>query len=413
MKSYFALVLLTCISTVFSQKITDTIASNKLGENRIISIVLPASYENNPLKKYPILIVLDGDYLVDAFHGALSYGAYWDDLPEVIIVGIHQNQNDERTTDCFVNEQTGFLEGKSAQFFEFIGLELMPYIQKKYRTSNFKMIAGHDVTAGFLNFYLYKDQPLFDGYIAMGTEFAPDMELQIPERLNTINKPIFYYQSTADGDLQSIQDRTQVLDSLVSVIKKPVLNYRYDQFKGTSHYSLVLQSIPNALYQFFAVYQPISISEYKEKIAPLPYGYVNYLSKKYDAIEQLLQIKMPIRITDFKAIEAAILKNKIYNEFDELSILARKNYPKSMLADYHLGLLFEKKGDFKTASKYYLSAFQKEEIGQLTKEMMVEKSDAMKRNASQKSNAPIEEPSSVAAPLDSPAPETTEKKQPE
>jgi hypothetical protein len=31
-------------------------------------------------------------YLFNPFYGALSYGAYWDDLPEMIIVGISQNK---------------------------------------------------------------------------------------------------------------------------------------------------------------------------------------------------------------------------------------------------------------------------------------------------------------------------------
>lgn len=410
MKTYLVALLLMCFPTVFSQKTMDTIASLKLKENRIISVVLPPSYEFNSSKKYPILVVLDGDYLVDPFHGVLSYGNYWDDLPEVIIVGI--NQYNDRNDDTYFDAETGFLAGKGAKFFEFIGLELLPYIQKKYRTSDFKMIAGHDVTAGFMNFYLYKDTPLFDGYISMGAELATDMELQIPDRFAAIKKPILYYQSTADGDLQSIQDRMQILDSLASTIKNPSLNYRFDKFKSTSHYSLVVQSIPNALYEFFNGYQPISISEFKEKIAPLPYGYVEYLTKKYDAIENLLQLKIPIRLTDFKAIEAAILKNKIYNEFDELSILARKNYPKSMLADYHLGLMFEKKGNYKNAAKYYQAAFQKEEIGQLTKDMMIEKADLMKRNAILKVNEPEEEVSEET-PAQEPVQETPETKQPE
>jgi hypothetical protein len=36
----------------------------------------------------------------------------------------------------------------------------LPYLNKKYRVAPFKMIAGHDTTAGFLNFYLLKENPL-------------------------------------------------------------------------------------------------------------------------------------------------------------------------------------------------------------------------------------------------------------
>ena len=381
----------------YSQKITDTIVSQKLKEDREFTVSLPESYAKNKTKKYPVLVLLDGDYLLDPFQGALNYGAYWDDLPEVIIVGISQNKKDERYSDCTFDPETGLPEGKGENFFEFIGQELLPYIEKTYRIAPFKIIAGHDVTAGFLNFYLYKDQPIFNAYISLSPELPTQMEEIIPQRLLVINQPIFYYQSMADGDLKTTKERIIQLDSAVAAIKKPNLNYLFDDFKGASHYSLVLHAIPNALYQFFGVYQPISVSEFNEKIAILPSGYVDYLIKKYEVIEKSFAIKMSIRVNDFKAIEAAIIKNKAFDEFDALSNLAQKNYPKSMLAEYHLALMFEKKGDFKKAIKYYIAAYQKEEIGGLTKDMMIEKSDDLKKGLVKsskeiKTESPSQEP---------------------
>jgi predicted alpha/beta superfamily hydrolase len=373
----FLLLFISCQS--YSQKITDTIVSQKLKEDREFTVSLPESYSKNKTKKYPVLFLLDGDYLLDPFQGALNYGAYWDDLPEVIIVGITQNKKDERYSDCTFDPETGLPEGKGENFFEFIGQELLPYIEKTYRIAPFKIIAGHDVTAGFLNFYLYKDQPIFNAYISLSPELPTRMEEIIPQRLSALNQSISYYQATADGDLKTTKERIIQLDSAAATIKKPNLNYLFDTFKGASHYSLVLHAIPNALYQFFGVYQPISVSEFNEKIAILPSGYVKYLENKYEIIEKSLAIKMPIRINDFKAIEAAILKNKAYNELDALSKLAQKNYPKSMLADYELGLMFEKNGDLRKAVKQFQIAYQKEEIGGLTKDMMLDKMDDLKK----------------------------------
>lgn len=379
MKKIFLLLAFLCLSSMYSQKITTTVSSPKLNENREITIGLPPSYEKNPNKKYPLLVLLDGDYLFDPFQGALNYGAYWDDIPEMIIVGISQNKNNERANDCAVDETTGLPAESGEKFFEFIGLGVIPYMEKQYRVAPFKIVAGHDTTAGFLNFYLYKDQPLFNGYISMSPELAKGMEEQIPERLATIAQPIFYYQSTADGDVKKMQARIRKLDDEAKLIKKPTLNYRFDEFKGSTHYSLVLHSIPNALYQFFASYQPISTTEFLEKIVILPSGYVDYLTAKYDVMEKSLSMKMPIRINDFKAIEAAILKNKAYAEFDKLADLAKKNYPKSMLYDYHMGMMYEKLGDYKKAVKAYQSAYQKEEIGDLTKDIMLDKADELKK----------------------------------
>lgn len=371
------LFLALCLISVsaFSQKITDTIHSQKLGEDRVIQLSVPENYKKNPGKKYPLLVLLDGDYLFDAFDGALKYGNYWDDLPEMIIVGI--NQEKTREEDCKVDPETGLPEEKGEKFFEFIG-EVVASVEKQYRIAPFHMIAGHDVTAGFMNFYLYKDQPLFNAYISMSPELSLDMETRIPDRLSALNMPLFYYHSTADGDLKKMQDRIRAMDANAKKISKSTLNYRFDEFKGASHYSLVLHSIPSALYQFFSVYQPISTTEFNEKIVKLNSGYVDYLVQKYDMVEKVLGMKMQIRINDFKAIEAAILKNKKYEEFDKLASMARKSYPDAMLADYQLGQMYEKQGDYKKAAKHYQAAFQKQEIGDLTKDLMLEKADEMK-----------------------------------
>jgi hypothetical protein len=212
----------------------------------------------------------------------------------------------------------------------------------------------------------------------MSPELPVAMEKNIPDRFAILDQSIYYYQSSADGDVKKMQTRIKELDAGLKTVNKPTFNYRFDEFKGASHYSLVLHSIPNALYQFFAVYQPISTAEFTEKIIILPSGYVDYLINKYAVLEKSLNIKMTIRINDFKAIEAAILKNNAFDEFDKLSDLSKKQYPKSMLSDYHKAMFYEKTGDFKKAAKAYQSAFQKEEIGDLTKDMMLDKADELK-----------------------------------
>jgi hypothetical protein len=229
-----------------------------------------------------------------------------------------------------------------------------------------------------LNFFLYKEAPLFNAYISLSPELAPEMENRIPQKLSNIKQPIFYYQSVGDGDVKKLREPIQKLDENIKAVSNPLLNYKFDTFKGASHYSSVLYSIPNALYQFFDSYKPISSTEFAEKIAVLQAGYVDYLTNKYDVMSKNLGMKIPIRINDFKAIEAAILKNKAYPELDKLSDIAKKNYPKSMLADYELGLMHEKMGDTKKAAKSYQTASQLEEIGDLTKDMMLNKYDDMK-----------------------------------
>ncbi len=371
------LLFLFCTITVFSQKTSFTFDSQILGEKRELTISLPLSIEKNPTKKYPILLLLDGDYLFDPFYGALQYGAYWDDLPETIIVGIHQNEKNKRTDDCMHDEVEDELTGKGTQFFDFIGGELIPYLEKKYPIAPFKIIAGHDTTAGFLNYFLYKENPLFQAYISLAPELTQGMQERLPDELSKTKKSIFYYQANGDGDIRKIQNGIKNLDSGLKEVKNPLVHYKFDNFKNTSHYAVVLQAIPNALYHFFESYKPISSLEFSEKIVSLPSGYVDYLVARYDTLYDNLGLRTPVRLNDFKAIEAAILKNKAYPELGQLAEIATVNYPKSMLSDYELGLMYEKMGEPKRAAKYYQTASQQEEIGDLTKSMMLEKYEDM------------------------------------
>ncbi len=362
----------------FAQISKDTINSKKLFEKREIIISVPESYSKNSKKTYPLLVLLDGDYLFDAFNGAVKYGNYWDDLPEMIIVGISQNANEERYDDCTIDQENGLPTKKGAQFFEFIGGEILPYIESKYNIAPLKIIAGHDVTAGFINYFLYKDSPLFNGYIALAPEMPAKMEVYIPQRLAAFNKNIFYYHSSAGGDTKDMKEASLLLDTNIKAINNPKLNYKFDELSNASHYSVVLYSIPNALYQFFESFKPITTLEYKEKIATLESGFVEYLRNKYENIENNLGIKVPVRINDFRAIEAGIKKHNATNEYEQLAQIANKDYPKAMLGEYFMARYYEENGDFKRAAKSYQNAFMMEEIGDLTKSAMLEKADGLR-----------------------------------
>jgi predicted alpha/beta superfamily hydrolase len=378
MKTKLLLLLALITGSLFAQRIDEPFESQRLGGVRDITIIVPPSYESSKDKKYPVFVVLDSEYLLDPISGIMKYGAYWDDLPEVIMVGINQNKANEREYDSQFDEN-GLPTEQGAKFFEFIGIELLPYIEKKFRVAPYRLIAGHDYTAGFLNAYLYKDNPVFNAYLCLSPELPAEMEARIPERLKIVQKPIFFYLATADGDLKPMRERIKLLDEGAKAVKNDFLKYNFDDFKNASHYSLVPNAINNAITAIFEGYQPISMTEFQEKIAKLDKGHTQYLIDKYANIQKKLGFMPKIRLTDFKAIEAAIMKNKNYDDFNSLSELAKKNYPKSMLADYHKAMFYENTGEASRAQKAFMTAFGQEAIRDLTKDMMLERADALKK----------------------------------
>ena len=356
----------------------ETIQSSKLGEERQIKIQLPRGYAANEDKTYPIFIVLDGDYMFEIVAGNVDYYSYWDDMPEAIVVGV--NQIDNRFDDCLYSEQNSLPIETGAAFFEFIGMELMPYVEKTYRAGNFRIAVGHGETANFINYYLLKPNALFQAYISISPELAPNMIDYLPEVLNKIPSKTFYYLANTSNDNKSITQMTEALNTDLLAIENDQLEYYFKSFNGPSHYSVPAHAIPSAIERIFQVFQPISKKEYKEVILELEISPVLYLEEKYQAISNLFGIDKKILINDFKAISAAIEKNEYYEYYEALGKLARKAYPETLLGAYYIARFYEENGEPKKAMRTYQSAYTLEEVAGLTKDMMLEKAELIKED---------------------------------
>lgn len=376
MKRFLLLLITLVLSNILTaQTIYKEINSEKLGESRQLKIQVPRNYDTSD-KKYPVVVVFDGDYLFEIVAGNVDYAAYWEDMPEAIVVGINQYQ--KREADCYYSDQNSLPIETGAAFFEFVSMELIPFIDKNFRTENFKVAVGHGQTANFINYYLLKGVPLFQAYISLSPSLAPDMKTYLTERMPKLEQKIFYYLAAANNDKGNIKEETEALaKSIYSVESDNLLDYS-EIFLDATHYSLPAQAIPKALQKIFLVFQPISLKEYKETVLSLEGNPVDYLKEKYETIETLFGIKKPILINDFKAIEAAIKKKEKYDYFEDLGNLARKEYPDTLLGHYYLGRFYEETGKSKKAMKTYQSAYVLQEIGGVTKDLVLELAEQIK-----------------------------------
>lgn len=373
----FLLLLITLVlsNTLTAQTIYKEINSEKLGESRQLKIQVPRNYDTSD-KKYPVVVVFDGDYLFEIVAGNVDYAAYWEDMPEAIVVGINQYQ--KREADCYYSEQNSLPIETGAAFFEFVSMELIPFIDKNFRTENFKVAVGHGQTANFINYYLLKGVPLFQAYISLSPSLAPDMKTYLTEKMPKLEQKIFYYLAVANNDKGNIKEETEALAKSISSVENDNLLDYSEIFPDATHYSLPAQAIPKALQKIFLVFQPISLKEYKETVLSLEGNPVDYLKEKYETIETLFGIKKPILINDFKAIEAAIKKKEKYDYFEDLGNLARKEYPDTLLGHYYLGRFYEETGKSKKAMKTYQSAYVLQEIGGITKDLVLELAEQIK-----------------------------------
>lgn len=358
--------------SINAQVTKEIFESFKLQERRDVSYYFPENLSED--KKYPLIVVLDGDYLFDQVVATAKFYSTFQGMPESIVVGIHQSKDDLRWEDCAFEENTGLPTEKGKNFFEFLGMELIPYLDLNYNTAPFKMIVGYDITANFQNYWLFKENSLFNAYISISPWLAPEMEIRVPERLNTIKQKIFYHLI-----VEGKTDETLLqMDRALKGIDKESFHYFFDQYPEANEVSIATYGLGKAWDRTFDIFKPISPQEYKEKILTLDEPVFQYLEDKYTMIEDLFGFRKAVELNDVMAIYAGTRKKEDLESLKSLSDLCKKEYPNTMLGFYFEGEYYEQLGEPKKALRTFEKAFGMEEIDFLTKEMALEKIDALK-----------------------------------
>jgi predicted alpha/beta superfamily hydrolase len=377
MKKNLFFLLLLAPFFVFSQPIYKTIESKILRQKREIKIQLPRNYNANVKKSYPVIYVLDGDYLFEPVAGNVDYYSYWEDMPESIVVGV--NQASSRGSDTSYDQANYFPVDAGADFFEFLGMELMPLIDEEYRTVKFSMAIGHDVTANFINYYLFKENPLFKGYINLSPDYAPEMHDRIYNALQFSEQKLWYYLATGSEDIKKLREDIAAFNTEMGSMDNKLVKYYYSNFEGQNHYNLVGNAIPSALQNMFSIYRPITQYDYEQLLEnEEETNYVEFLETKYDDIKKLFGLEISIRPNDILAIYNAIKEKENWEQMKDLAKLAEDEHPEKMIGGFLMGVYYEEEGNPKRALKEYQSAYPKERVAFIDQDLLIEKMDQIK-----------------------------------
>ncbi len=374
------LILLLSLTIGSAQTLYKNITSEILGETRELKIQVPRghdAYENDG-KKYPLIVVLDGDYMFEVVAGTVDYYSFWDDMPNSIVVGINQSAN--RDKDLMYDKKNSLPVDDGYKFMNFIMQEVLPYMDKNFNLEKFKMIVGHGKSANFANYFMLKkeSQPTFQSFVVIAPDFAPEMPKWISEIVPKTETKLFYYLATSTNDIPKFKEETEALATTLKAVENSNVFFNSDTFNGPSHYMLPAHSIAKALESTFLVYQPISKKEYKDVILKLSDSPVKYLIEKYQTIEDLFGIKKQILNNDFRAIYAAIKKSGKWEPLEELAKIAKKEYPETNLSSYFKARFYEETFEPKKAIKNYQAAYVMENSSFINKDQVLEKIEALK-----------------------------------
>ncbi|MDX1331796.1 MAG: alpha/beta hydrolase-fold protein [Robiginitalea sp.] len=368
---YAALCLWTIIPLQGQVK-EEIFESFKLQERRNVKYYIPENY--NPEQKYPLVVVLDAEYLFDQVVATSKFYSRFQGTPETLVVGIDQSENDLRWEDCAFEEGTGLPADKGKNFFEFIGLEIVPYMVSAYNVAPFQMFVGYDITANFGNYYLFKEKSIFNAFISIAPFLAPEMESRVPARVADMDQTLFYHLIVPGG--QSAQS-TQ-LNTALQQQDREGFHYFFDQYEGANEVSVATYGIGKAWDRTFDIFKPISPEEYREKILASEEPVFDYLQEKYETIETLFGFSKPVELNDIMAIYAGCRKKDDFESLKPLSELCKREFPETMLGFYFEGEYYEQLGEPKKALRTFEKAFGMKEIDFLTKDMALEKMDALK-----------------------------------
>jgi predicted alpha/beta superfamily hydrolase len=236
-----------------------SITAQKIGQRYDLLISLPADYATSG-KSYPVLYVLDG------WHFALmaflqENNPYSGRMQPVIMVNLSYGKDPAimtlRARDFLPTKsaEAPFAGGGAADFLAFLEKELIPYIDRTYRTiPTDRGLLGHSYGGAFAIYALEQRPDLFQRIVAASPSLHWDHEMLIkaaPERFKNFTAHVRLDLSTGteNDNAVSITAFANVLDQL----KPPGLDARYMVYPGENHNSVRLLSIPSGLYW---VYRP-------------------------------------------------------------------------------------------------------------------------------------------------------------
>ncbi len=229
-----------------------TIHSSVLNQKRKLFIYKPQMdiLSDTPL---PVLYMMDGEN-IEMIAGIVDSSIKNGDFPPMIIVGI-ANYKDERTNDLTpvalsANNSLGATKsGGGELFLKFREDEVIPFINKEYKTTNEKILFGHSF-GGLMSVYCLLIYPeLFNDYIAVSPSLwlENDYIIQQAEALfkikNYKNKNIFISDGTEDPNFKVVQK----FDSLLQKNKQSGLEYKYITYKNETHDSQLVKAIPDGI----------------------------------------------------------------------------------------------------------------------------------------------------------------------
>jgi predicted alpha/beta superfamily hydrolase len=236
---------------------TEHLHSAVLDEDRTYHVALPASYRWATDRRYPVLYVLDGAWHFQHAAASAGYLAEHGEIPEMIVVAIDSTK---RVRDFTQSDwPTAWIGGGgAANFKRFLSTELIPAVERSYRTDGFRALSGHSASGQFVLYCLAAEPALFRGSIALSPSL--DWDGNLPQRSleaafeATPELANFLYVARSDDAGRALADYERLVETLA---KKSPRGFRWHSqaFPDETHVSLPLLAGIDGLRHLYSGYR--------------------------------------------------------------------------------------------------------------------------------------------------------------
>lgn len=229
---------------------TTAIWSDVFGESRPVQIHLPASYDKTRAR-YPVLYLLDGDRNFVHTVGVLEFLAVdGGRIPEHILVSVPNVDRNRDLTPC----TTGASDCGADKFLRFLQQDLMPWVEKEYRTESFRTLVGHSRGGQFAFYTLLNRPELFNAYVAISPAlWINDAAIfqNAEAKLGKLPPRRFLYFS--DGNESSTITTTVArMAHLLKQQRPTALTWSNEHFADDQHMTTAHKSLYNGLERIFS-----------------------------------------------------------------------------------------------------------------------------------------------------------------
>jgi uncharacterized protein len=259
-RAFLFCLLLLCVSVAAQPVVVGQghrLRSSVLNEERTYRVQLPDSYAWAKDRRYPVLYLLDGKTHFLHTSGSVGYLAAQGDIPEMIVVGIDSTV---RVRDFTQSDwPAGWVGGGgAANFKRFLSGELIPSVEKAYRTDGFRVLAGHSAGGQFVLYCLTSEPSLFQAYLAFSPSLDWDDNLPQKSLAKSFESAravkAFLYVARSDDFGRALQDYEQLVETLKT--KSPKGFRWYSQaYPDETHGSVALLAQIDSLRRLYAGYR--------------------------------------------------------------------------------------------------------------------------------------------------------------